>query len=144
MNGVTKQVLKGWFEAYKSLITELKIKIHNTYNMDETGFSIGTMQSTRIIVDSSLRTHFQAHPGRQEWVSTVKCICMDGTEITPLIIFKGQNIIQSWIPQEVLHKWHFSANTKGWTSNLHGLEWLKRVFKPATRAKATLANGQLQ
>ena len=31
------------------------------------------------------------------------------------------------------------SNTKGRTSNLHGLEWLKRVFKPTTRMKA---NGQ--
>ena len=44
-----------------------------------------------------------------------------------------------WIPIEVINKWYFSANTNGWTSNLHGLEWLKRVFEPATRAKA---NGQ--
>ena len=66
MNGVTKEVLRGWFDAYKSLTTTLKIENHNTYNMDETGFSIGTMQSTRIIVDSTLRTRFQAHPGRQE------------------------------------------------------------------------------
>jgi hypothetical protein len=43
MNGVTKQVLKGWFNAYKSLTTELKIKNYNTYNMDEMGFSIRTM-----------------------------------------------------------------------------------------------------
>jgi hypothetical protein len=42
MNGVTKQVLKGWFDAYKGLITELKIENYNTYNMDETGFSIRT------------------------------------------------------------------------------------------------------
>ena len=81
MNRVTKQVLKGWFNAYKSLITEQKIENYNTYNMDETGFSIRTMQLTRIIVDSSLRTRFQAHPSRQEWVSAVKCICIDGTAI---------------------------------------------------------------
>ena len=93
MNGVTKQVLKAWFDAYKSLKTEQKIENYSTYNMDETGFSIGTMQSTRIIVDSTLRTHFQAHPGRQEWVSAVECICMDGTAIEPLIIFKGQNVL---------------------------------------------------
>jgi len=68
---------------------------------------------------------------------------MDGTKIDPLIIFKGQNILQSWILKEVISKWHFSANTKGWTSNLHGLEWLKRVFKPSIRAKAT-QNGKLQ
>ena len=143
MNGVTKQVLRGWFDAYKSLITEQKIENYNTYNMDKTGFSIGTMQSTRIIFDSTLRTRFQAYAGRQEWVSAVECICMDGTTIDPLIIFKGQNILQSWIPKEVISKWHFSANTKGWTNNLHGLEWLKRVFEPSIREKAT-QNGKLQ
>jgi uncharacterized protein YlxP (DUF503 family) len=77
-------------------------------------------------------------------VSAVECICIDGTAIEPLIIFKGQNVLQSWIPKDVISKWHFSANTKGWTSNLHGLEWLKRVFEPSTREKATLPNGKLQ
>ena len=136
MSGVTKQVVMGWFDAYKDLVTRLHIQEHNVYNMDETGFSIGTMESTRIIVDSTLRTRHQAHQGRQEWVSAVECICMDGTTINPLIIFKGQNVLQSWIPQEVINTWYFSANSKGWTSNLHGVEWLKRVFEPTTRVKA--------
>jgi hypothetical protein len=78
MNGVTKEVLKAWFDAYKSLITEQKIENYNTYNMDETRFSIATMQSTRIIVDLSLRTRFQAHPSRQEWVSAIECIYLHG------------------------------------------------------------------
>jgi hypothetical protein len=43
MNGVTKEVLRGWFDAYKSLITEQKIENYNTYNMDETRFLISTM-----------------------------------------------------------------------------------------------------
>ena len=60
----------------------------------------------------------------------IECICADSTKVEPLIIFKGQNVIQSWIPQEVINKWYFSTNTKGWISNLHGLEWLKRVFEP--------------
>jgi hypothetical protein len=43
MNGVTKEVLKGWFNEYKSLIIELKIKNYNTYNIDKTRFLIRTM-----------------------------------------------------------------------------------------------------
>jgi hypothetical protein len=43
MNGVTKQVLKVWFDVYKSLITEQKIENYNTYNMDEIGFLISIM-----------------------------------------------------------------------------------------------------
>jgi hypothetical protein len=69
----------------------------------------------------------------------VKCICADGTILPPFGIFKGKNVLQNWIPNQVLEQWFFSANTKGWTSNLHGLEWLKRVFEPTTRTKA---NGQ--
>ncbi|PQM43456.1 hypothetical protein VC83_09583 [Pseudogymnoascus destructans] len=144
MSGVTKDVLTGWFDTYKDLVARLGIQEHNVYNMDETGFSIGTMECTRIIVDSTLRTCHQAHQGRQEWVSVVECICMYGTTINPLIIFKSRNILQNWIPPEVIDKWHFSANTKGWTSNLHGIEWLKRVFEPATHAKVTSNGAQQQ
>ena len=63
--------------------------------MDETGFSIGTMESTRVIIDSTLRTKHQAHPGRQEWISMVECICGDGSAIVPFCIFKGQNVLRS-------------------------------------------------
>ena len=42
-------------------MTRLGIKKHNVYNMDETGFSIRTMESTQIIVNSTLRTRHQAH-----------------------------------------------------------------------------------
>jgi hypothetical protein len=135
MDGATKPVLDAWFDAYRKLIQEYKITQENTYNMDESGFSIGTMESTRIILDSTLRTKHQAHPGRQEWVSMVECICADGTILPPLGIFKGKTVVQNWIPATVINQW-FSANTKGWTSNIHGLEWLKRVFEPITRTKA--------
>jgi hypothetical protein len=69
----------------------------------------------------------------------IECICVDRTDILPLGIFKGKNVLQNWILHRVLDKWFFSTNTKGWTSNLHGLEWLKRVFEPVT---CTKANGE--
>ena len=122
MDEATKLVPEGWFAAYKEVVQEYRITQENTYNMDETGFSIGTMESTRIIIDSTLRTKHQAHPGRQEWISIVECICADGTIIPLLTIFKSQNVLQNWVPNEVLDKWFFSANTKVWSSNVHGLE----------------------
>src|SRR3981081_3993237 len=136
MDGSTKEVLGAWFNAYSNVVQAEGIKQENTYNMDEAGFSIGTMESTRIILDSTLRTKHQAHPGRQEWVSMVECICADGTILPPLGIFKGKNVLQSWIPPTVIDQWFFSTNTKGWTSNLHGFEWLKCISEPTTRAKA--------
>jgi len=105
MSEPSKEVLNQWFDAYKDIISTLGIEEKNTYNMDETGFSIGTMESTRVIVDSTLRTKYQAHSGGQEWISVIECICADRTTIEPLVIFKGQNVLQSWVPNEIINKW---------------------------------------
>ena len=67
----------------------------------------------------------------------IECICTDKTILLLLKIFKEKNVLQNWISNVVLDKWFFSANTKGWTSNLHELKWLKHIFKPATCAKAS-------
>ena len=113
MDGATKPVLEAWFDAYNKLVQKEKILQENIYNMDKSRFSIGTMESTCIIIDSTLCTKHQAHPGRQEWVSIVECICADGTILPPLGIFKGKNVLQNWIPPIVHKNWFFSANTKG-------------------------------
>ena len=63
-------------------------------------------------------------------------ICATGDIISLLIIFKGENVMTRWIPNEVAKTWHFSCNTKGWTSNIHGELWLERCFEPMTKDKA--------
>lgn len=136
MDGATKSVLEAWFDVYQSIVREFKILEKNIYNMDESGFSIGTMESIWIIIDTTFCTKYQVYPGCQEWVSMVECICGDGTAITLFGIFKGKNVLKNWILSKVQDEWFFSANTKGWTSNLHGLEWLKCVFESATCIKA--------
>ena len=71
------------------------------YNMDETGFALGSTQSTRIIVDSTQKVHWKSSPGRQEWVTVIKCINASGdlesSSIPPMVIFKAKNTNSSWI-----------------------------------------------
>ena len=59
-------MLNAWFDAFQKVVREQKIEQENIYNMDESGFSIRTIESTLIIIDSTLRTKYQAYPGRQE------------------------------------------------------------------------------
>ena len=132
--------LKRWFDEFERVIDEYKVDAKNIYNMDETGFSIGTMQASHIIINKTIRTQLQAAPGRQEWVSIIECVSMDGTAIPPLTIFKGERLSNAWIPNNVEVTWMFSCNSKGWTSNVHGLEWLRKCFEPSTRERAN--NGQ--
>ena len=92
----TPEVLHHWFDVFKA--KSASITVENIYNMDETGFGIGTEECNRVIIDqSTLRTRYQTHPGRQEWVSVVECICADGTTISPLFIFKGEEISSNWV-----------------------------------------------
>jgi len=45
-------------------------------------------------------------------------------------------LISSWIPLEMLEEWHWACNSKGWTSNLHGEQWVRQAFDASTREKA--------
>src|SRR5947207_1948629 len=100
--------------------------------MDESGFAISEMESSKVIINANVHQKFQAKWSRQEWVTSVECICANGTSISPLIIFKAKNLSRAWILASVHDSWAFSCNTNGWTSNQHGLEWLQRCFDPAT------------
>jgi len=65
----------------------------------------------------------------------LECICGDGVrKISPLVIFKGESIQTSWIPSESSNDWGWSSNTKGWTCDAIGEDWIRTVFEPATQA----------
>jgi hypothetical protein len=132
----TIEDIQVWFTAFQNELKEYDIEQHNVYNMDETGFAIGTSQSNRVVIDGTLRTRYKIEPGRQEWVTAVECICADGSALPPLVIFKGQQISSTWIDSNIPWNWQFGTSPKGWTSNEHGMEWIRRVFEPATREKA--------
>jgi hypothetical protein len=83
-----------------------------------------------------LRKQYQSSPGRQEWITVIECICADGSHISPFLIFKGENFVSNWLPKDTPLDWKYSVNSKGWTSNEHGIMWLKRCFDPYTKEKA--------
>jgi hypothetical protein len=88
------------------------------------------------LVRTDIRQKFQAKPGRQEWVTVVEYICADGRLVPPLVIFKAETLSKQWIPASIHGNWRYNCNSKGWTSNDHGLDWLDRCFDPEARDKA--------
>ena len=72
----------------------------------------------------------------------MECICADGSAIPPLIIYKGESVQRAWVPPPNTGdtgNWAWTSNSKGWTCDNIGQQWVELVFEPATRAKA---NGQ--
>ena len=132
-----KEAIEKWFDQYREAVAEHQILDENKYNMDETGNSIGTIKGAHVVINKTLQTKYQAHPGRQEWVTVTECISADGQSIVPLIIFKGKNVLSSWVPKEALERgFHFACSPLGYTNNELSVYWLKYVFEPATREKA--------
>ena len=121
------EAIKRYFEHIHSVIDEYNIREENIYNMDESGFAISTIEASKVIIEkqsSSNSIYHQAQPGRQEWVTSVECICMDGSFLPPLIIFKAENFSRDWVPANAPKDWGYSNNSQGWMSNMHGAEWL--------------------
>ena len=130
----TVDAIMRWLNGFVETIQKHGVQNRNLYNMDESGFAIGTTQGACVIIHSQVRSQFQARPRHQEWVTVVECICGDGSGIDPLIIFKGANFSTEWlIPSEFTRGWHFSCTNRHWMSDIHGLKWLCRCFEPATR-----------
>ena len=56
IKGTSAEVLKKWFEAFEmKMIKDNDVLLENVYNMNESGFSIGTINITRVIVNTQIR-----------------------------------------------------------------------------------------
>jgi len=101
--------------------------------MDESGFAVGTSQSSRTLVNVREQSSWKVINGRQEWITGIECISAAGVAIPPLIIFKAKHTNTAWIPQDTPPDWRFSTSNSGWTSDSHAYEWLTTVFEPSTK-----------
>ena len=84
---VTYEAVEKFYNELRRVINELKISPENCYNMDETGSSIGTIQGGHIVIDTTMQSKHELEIGRQEWVTCIECVCMDGSPLSPMIIF---------------------------------------------------------
>jgi len=96
---VTSEQITNFNTELPYIISEHNIRSENIFNADETGSSIGTAHGAYVVVDEFVSTAYEAQPGRQEWVTAIECISATGEKIPPMIIFKGKNLLTTWLPQ---------------------------------------------
>jgi hypothetical protein len=131
-DGTSPEALNKFFTEFQRVKAEFQVTPSNIWNFDEQGTAIGASSNGLVMASSQKkRTHCKAS-GEREWVTTIECVSAVGARLQPLIIFKGQSLQAQWFPAEDVPDWHYTYSTNGWTSNLHGLHWLDRIFIPAT------------
>jgi hypothetical protein len=112
--------------------------------MDEKGFMIGVLQSSRRYFNASeaksKRLKGAGQDGNREWITIIASICQEGKPPPPAIIYAAaiNNHQDTWYEDldtdEAVA--HFITSPNGWTNDHIGYEWLTKVFDRHTKPKA--------
>jgi hypothetical protein len=124
-------LIRSWFQLVQNTIKKYGILDTDIYNFDETGFQIGVISTAKVITGAERsRRPVSVQPGNREWVTAIDCICADGQSLPPVIIFEGKMHQSTWYNTEELPvDWLMAVSENGWTDDILGLTWLKRVFE---------------
>jgi hypothetical protein len=98
--------------------------------MDEKGFLLGRIGKSKRIFSRALweqggiKTNMQ--DGSREWITTVACICGDGTSIPQVLIFalKNSTLQLTWVNdiKATEHSAHIGLSPTGWSNEEMGLD----------------------
>lgn len=89
--------VKSWFNVVEKFIVNMGIVPENIYGMDKSGFPTAYTRKDRVIGAQGTKTQHKQGGANCENVTGVVTICVDGSTVWPLLIFKGKNIKESWI-----------------------------------------------
>jgi len=82
---------KIWFEAVTELHLQHQYPPDRQYNMDKSGFAVGDLQTTRVLVNVRENTSWKVINGRQEWITAIEYISASRVALPPLLIFKAMH-----------------------------------------------------
>ncbi|KAJ8106976.1 hypothetical protein OPT61_g9182 [Boeremia exigua] len=92
-------VIRPWFDLVQNVKAKYGILDADTYNFDETGFTMGVGNRVRVVTASERRTQpIGVQQGDREWVTLIAAINAIGWAIAPYLIFKAKNHDASWYP----------------------------------------------
>jgi len=75
-----------------ALLCEHRYPPSAIYNVDETGFSIGSSRKSVVLLNQLKTRREKRQPGRQEWITSLECVNAAGVTLPPCLIFKGENL----------------------------------------------------
>jgi hypothetical protein len=122
-------VIGPWFDLVQNVKAKYGILDEDTYNFDETGFTMGVGNRVKVVTASERRTEpIGVQQGDREWVTLIAAINAKGWAIAPYLIFKAKNHDAAWFP-DLKPQWRIGVSDNGWTTNDFGVAWLRHFVK---------------
>jgi hypothetical protein len=104
VNTYSKKDLEEWFGKYYMILDKYNIrKSRNIWNIDKSRTRVGYPNREEVIVPIEVKELYTAGPENRKSVTIIEAICTDRSELPlPIIICLGQQIIESWIYNNLL------------------------------------------
>jgi hypothetical protein len=107
----------------------------NVYNMDETGVILSVLGTVKVLVGKDDMRDYRGARVKRTLVTAVECISGDGRYLDPMIIWPATTHRSNWTTFST-PGWQYACSDTGYTDSYISLQWLQRIFDPATKERA--------
>jgi hypothetical protein len=87
-----------------------------TYNIDETGFRIGVINGRTVITHLNTKAVYLSDPDNREPLTAVETVCADGSTIPPMLILKGEVLLQKYFENHLENDTLFVKSASGYSN----------------------------
>ena len=132
------ELISAWFKLVENMRAKYAIQDSDFYNFDETGFMMGVICGSSMVVTRADRQgrSKSVQPGNREWATAIECVDSEGWCLPPFLVVQGANHLAHWYSQtNIPGNWVIKTTSNGWTDNETGLEWI-RHFDQHTKPRA--------
>ena len=120
--------IKRWYNGFSDFCKENGIvSASQIYNADESGFALQPGSNNKVCTDRFILRPMKVAGNSRASITTMHCICADGTHIPPSILFKGQQLN----PEYALgfpDSYFIGATSNGWMDSKQFYGWLTNHF----------------
>lgn len=86
-----------FYDLLHHTLTKNNISTHIIWNFDKTGCPIGGSKKGKVVGATETTYQTQQQDASKENMTVMCCVCADGTNVSPVVIFKGQYFLKKWL-----------------------------------------------
>ena len=120
--------IKEWFEKLRLCLRTYGIGVRDIWNMDETGFIVGMLQSCKVLVPHEIKKYYTRNPTNREIVTCVEAVSVAGEFILLYIIIKGKHLLKYWLDnmpnQGYYRETCWTTTQSGYINTEKSISWL--------------------
>jgi hypothetical protein len=137
-NRITPEVIRDHINKLLDIEQKYGIAASDKWNFDETGFRIGVGGTVDVITSIANRRKrlYMSDPENRTHLTAIECCNATGTVLPPLLIYKGETILQADIQPTMPGDWAHTCSPSGYANEVIMMAWLER-FELQTRKLRT-------